>query len=147
MATFQKFSKEQWSHLTNEEKDFHTKRFHESVEKRKKFTIVSTRMLALLCIGVLFFIGYIQLEAIKNYNSIIDEYGTNGFCYLCGQYSLKQCECQYYVEYDYGNFKMPEPNFTKMSKELAEYNVQTCESYDYYILEKEKELFNYNFSK
>ncbi len=130
MVKFEKIPLEKWKALPQDEKDYYTLEFNKSVEKRQRLTILITRAIAILLIGVLFFIGYAQIQAVKNYDEIIDEYGSDGFCYLCGKSTLKKCECQYYTRYDYGNRDMGEPNITKIALETAEYNVGVCKDYD-----------------
>ncbi|MCK9430214.1 MAG: hypothetical protein M0R17_09445 [Candidatus Omnitrophica bacterium] len=123
--SFKKVSKEEWLKLSQEEKDYLTFEFNKSVEKRKKLTIILTRSLALICIFVLFWIGFVQFKAVNNYNEIIDEYGSDGYCYLCGEYSLKKCECQYFES----SFIINNPNlFENYSTNLANYNTQKCSS-------------------
>lgn len=64
--------------------------------------------------------GYVQLQSVRNYNEKLDEYGSLGFCALCGEYSLKKCECQYDEQYYKDN------DYSNISKELSEYNLQKC---------------------
>lgn len=130
----EKFSKEQWFKLSKEEQDFYTFEFNKSVEKRKRLTILFTRIIALFFILALFYIGYIQFEAVKSYNQKIDEYGNLGYCYLCGEKALRRCECQYNYNV-YG-----EANYTAVSNELANYNIQKCSKIDPKSLEVK--LFN-----
>ncbi len=117
---FQKIKKEDWEKLTQSERDLLNLKFQESIESRKKWTLIITRTLALIFIGVLFFIGYAQLESVRNYNKNLDEYGTMGFCSLCGEYNLKKCECVYNEEY----YKQVDRE--NVSKYLSEYNRQSC---------------------
>lgn len=141
MSSFKKIPKEKWDKLSPEDREYHTFEFNKSVERRKRITIISTRIIAILCIFVLFYIGYVQLEAVKNYQEKIDKYGTQGYCYLCGEYTLKKCECQYY---NFGILKdqVLAPNITKISLETAEYNTGKCLSYDNYQELKINEFIN-----
>lgn len=116
--TFQKIPKEQWLKLSKEEKDYYTLEFNKDVEKRKRKTIIVTRGIALLCIFAMFWIGYVQLQAVNNYNEAIDKYGSNGYCYLCGEYAGKKCECQYFSI----GYVVPD-NYSTIT---AEYNAKQC---------------------
>jgi len=144
--TFQKIPKEQWLKLSQEEKNYYTLEFQKSVEKRQRITIFITRAIAIFCIFALFWIGYVQLQAVRNYEVAVDKYGVEGYCYLCGELAFKRCECEYYKEMDYGNIRMPEPNYTQISNELANYNVQGCKPFDYFIDNKIDEISKKNLT-
>ena len=143
---FKKIPKEKWLSLSKEEKEFYTLEFNKSIEKRKRISLLATRTIAIIFIVVLVFMGFVQLKAIKNYDEIIDKYGSMGHCYLCGTQAMKKCECQYYKTYDYGNIQMELPNYTKIKEELSQYNIESCKPYDYYIKDKEQEISNLNIS-
>ena len=132
---FKKIPKEEWLKLSKEEQDYFTFEFNKSVEKRKRITLIITRTLALLCIFMLFWIGFVQFKAIENYNEIIDIYGNNGYCYLCGEKTLKACECQYFTnEFVLENRYI----FDNYSKVVAEYNGKKCSG----MKVNENEIYN-----
>jgi len=116
---FKKISKEEWMKLSKTEQDFLTLEFNKSVEERKKRTIVVTRTIAVLCVLVLFFIGIGQILMAQNSSAILEKYGVNGYCYLCGEYATKKCDCIYFDT----NFPRDMENY---SLELANYNSQVC---------------------
>lgn len=122
-----KFSKEEWFKLTPQEREFHTLEFNKAVEKRQKTTIIVTRTIALLLVMFLFFYGFILLKSANEYNKIKEEYGKDGFCYMCGLESLKKCECQYISGYVGQNDYILE-NLENYSIKLAEYNGKKCSS-------------------
>lgn len=118
----EKIPKEQWFKMSQEERDHLTFEFNKSVEQRKKWTIIITRAIAILCVLALLFIGVIQWRALEEYGKIKDQYGQDAFCYLCGLEELKKCECQYYSVRD----GLVPTNKTEVGLALAEYNTQSC---------------------
>jgi hypothetical protein len=120
---FKKISKSEWDALSQEDKDYFNLEFNKSVENRKRLTLIVTRTIAIVCIFVLFWIGFVQFRAVENYNSIIDRYGSNGYCYLCGQTTLKSCECQYFTsEFVLENRDI----FENYSIVTAQHNTKDC---------------------
>ncbi len=120
--TYQKISKEEWLKLSKEEKDYLTLDFNKSVEKRKRITIFITRSIALLCVLTLLSMAYFNFSSISKEKQIIEKYGSAGYCYLCGQYASRKCECVYF-----SNGLKPD-NMTKWKSDLAEYNSKSCKS-------------------
>jgi len=132
---FKKIPKEDWFKLSQEERDFFIFEFNKDVERRRVITLVSTRALALVCIFVLFWVGFVQFQAIKNYDEVIDKYGNNGYCYLCGEKTLKVCDCQYFTD----DFVIENrERFKNYSNVVAEYNSKGCSS----LKVVENEMFN-----
>jgi len=123
---FEKIPLEKWKTLTKEEQDYYTLEFQKSREKRERFTIISTRIIALIFIVVLFNMGYVQLQSVRSYEEKLDTYGTMGFCALCGEATLKRCECQYQKT----EFGMNPVNRTALAEELSEYNARTCAPFE-----------------
>lgn len=119
---FEKISKEEWLKLPKEEQDFLNLEFQKSIEKRKRSTIIITRSIALLCILGLFFMGIIQIITYNDNQKIMEKYGMNGYCYLCGEYSLKKCDCSYFSA---GFIPQDIKNYTN---QIAEYNSNSCDS-------------------
>lgn len=120
---FKKISKSEWDALSREDKEYFTLEFNKSVEKRKKNTIIITRAIALLCIFVLFCIGFVQFKAIENTSFILSKYGNEGYCYLCGQTTLKSCNCQYFTSDFITENKEIFENYSIIT---AEHNVLSC---------------------
>lgn len=119
-----KIPKEKWMNFSEEEKRFYELEYKKAFERNKRFTVISTRAIALLCVFALFFIGFAMLNAVKEYGQIKDTYGDDAFCYLCGLESLKKCECQYQsTMYSHDDFMLTE----EYALGLAEYNSQQCE--------------------
>jgi hypothetical protein len=116
----EKISKEEWLKLSQEERDYITLRFNETIEKRKRVALYVTRGIAIVCVLALFFIGYAQLQASISYGAVKDKYGKDAYCYLCGVESLRKCECIYW-ELGY----RPD-NMTDYQERLGEYNIQAC---------------------
>ena len=73
----QKIPKEEWLKLSQEERDYITLRFNESIEKRKRIALYVTRGIAIVCVLALFFIGYAQLQASITYGAVKDKYGED----------------------------------------------------------------------
>lgn len=110
--------------FSEEEKRFYELEYKKAFERNKRFTVISTRAIALICIFALFFIGFAMINAVKEYGQIKDQYGDEAFCYLCGLESLKKCECQYQSQRDsYDDYMLTE----NYSLELAEYNIKECQ--------------------
>jgi hypothetical protein len=141
--TFQKIPKEEWLKMSQEEKDYHTLEFKESIEKRQRLMIIATRTIAIFFILGLFYIGYAQIEQARLIDSKVKEYGQYGYCALCGEYNMKKCECQYVKKYYAGNILVDDgTNTTKLKQELADYNSKSCLSWDDYTKQKEKEALD-----
>lgn len=110
--------------FSEDEKRYHELEYKKAFERSKRLTIISTRIIALICIFALFFIGFAMLTQVKEYGKIKDQYGEQAFCYLCGLETNKQCDCVYQsLMHDYDDFKLSE----NYSLYLAEYNSQVCQ--------------------
>lgn len=117
---FQKIPKEEWLKLSKEEQDYFNLEFNKSVEKRRIITIAITRGIAVGLVIVLFFIGFVQLKVANSANQVIDKYGANGYCYLCGQYTLRMCQCLSFTP------DAQPKDMNNYSLELAQYNTRAC---------------------
>ena len=118
-----KIPKEVWLKFSKEERSYHELEYKKAFERNKRFTVVSTRIGALLLIIAFFFIGFVMLNAVKEYGQIQDKYGDQAFCYLCGLESHKKCECEYQSGiYDFDDYKLTEA----YELQLAEYNSKEC---------------------
>jgi len=109
--------------LSEDEKRFYELEYKKAFERNKRLTIVSTRVIALICVFALFFIGVAMQQQVKEYGKIKDQYGSQAFCYLCGLETHKSCECVYYsTVYKNDQYKLTEEYYLQ----LAEENAQQC---------------------
>lgn len=119
-----KIPKKVWLGFSEDEKRYHELEYKKAFERNKRFTVISTRVIALICIFALFFIGFAMLQNAKEYGQIKDKYGPRAFCYMCGLESKKKCECEEYSSvYGYDKEHKLSENY---SVELAEYNSRVC---------------------
>jgi hypothetical protein len=97
----------------------------ESKEKFRRFLLISSRVIALLLVFAIFFIGFVQINYVKEVNQIKAEYGSNGYCYLCGIETGKSCNCNYLPE-----LVLMNENFDiKVHLDnIATMNVEKCEN-------------------
>lgn len=123
---FNKFTKEDWFKLTKEEQEFHTLEFKQDIEKRKKITLYSTRIISIFLILALVWMGFVQLEAIKNYDATIDKYGSLGHCYLCGLQNYRTTSCYYPSDEERQQITYKTFNYSAKGLEIAENNIKAC---------------------
>lgn len=124
--SYKKIPKSEWDLLSQSDKDFYTLKFNEDVEKRKRIVIFVTRLIALLLIGALFYIGWVQLEVTKGATNAIQKYGSLGYCYLCGYENLRTCDCTY-NQIDWGvETNNIYSNRTLLREMIAEQNIRSC---------------------
>ena len=120
-----KIPKKQWDKFSEDEKRFHELEYKKAFENNRRITIISTRVIALICIFVLFFIGYAMLKSAEEVGMIKDQYGSQAYCYLCGLETHKECSCIYTSRmFGSDDYKLREEYFL----ELAEANSQRCNS-------------------
>lgn len=121
--SLEKIPKKVWMNFSEEEKRYHELEYKKAFENNRKFMIVSTRAVALLCVLALFFIGFAMLQSVKEYGQIKDQYGPQAFCYLCGLETKKSCSCvEYSVLYGYDSYKLTD----EYALQLAENNAKKC---------------------
>ena len=96
-----------------------------SKEVFRRRLLVSTRIIALVLVLAIVWIGFIQIKYVKEVNEIKAEYGSLGYCYLCGLETYRRCECQYYTDLQTKN---PNFNLTAIAQETALSNVRKCEN-------------------
>ena len=121
--SLKKIPKKVWMNFSEDEKRYHELEYEKAFERNKRFTIISTRAIALFCIFVLLFIGFAMLQNVKEYGQIKDQYGSQAFCYLCGLETKKSCSCvEYSVLYGYDDYKLTDDYLLQ----LAEGNAQRC---------------------
>ncbi len=109
--------------FSEDEKRFHELEYQKAFERNRQLTIISTRVIAVICIFALFFVGFAMLNSAKEVGIIKDKYGSQAYCYLCGLETHKSCSCEYYsTVYKYDNYKLTDEYYLK----LAEDNSQRC---------------------
>ena len=93
-------------------------------EKFRRRLLISSRILGVLLIVAIFWIGFVQVQYMKDVNQIKAEYGSLGYCYLCGLEAGRSCSCNYISDIDMRN-----PNFDVRDyfKNIASSNVIQCE--------------------
>lgn len=94
------------------------------MEKFRRKLLISTRVIAFLLVLAIVWIGYVQMNYAKEVSDIKSQYGSLGYCYMCGLETYRQCSCQYVQP---GEFKFL--NLTDVRLKTAEANVKVCESY------------------
>lgn len=96
-----------------------------SKEKFRRKLLLLTRLGAILLVLAIVWVGYIQVKYVNEVNKIKAEYGSLGYCYLCGIETYRRCECQYFsdIERKSDNF-----NLTAIAENTANYNVRKCEN-------------------
>jgi len=139
---FEKIKKEDWLKLTKEEQDYYTLKFRDSQEKTHKLFLYVTRGIAILCILSLFYIGYTQMKVVTSDTAIREQYGSLGYCYLCGLETFRTCSCQYHEFYDATNTYKP-INLTEVALKTANKNIEPCPAKDW----QGRSLIDFNISK
>lgn len=94
-----------------------------SKEKFRRGLLISTRVIAVLLICAIIWVGFVQIAYVKEVNQIRAKYGSLGYCYLCGQETLRMCKCQYRPDIER---KMGIYNITDLQQQTALANVQSC---------------------
>jgi len=64
-------------------------------EKFRRKLLISSRVIGMLLILAIFWVGFIQIKYVNNINSIKLEYGDSAYCYLCGLENGRSCSCNY----------------------------------------------------
>lgn len=70
---------------------------YNSIKFRKKLLIIS-RIIAVLLVFAIIYVGFIQMKYAKEFNDLRSKYGSNAYCYMCGLESGKSCTCVYMPE-------------------------------------------------
>lgn len=91
----------------------------ENKEKFRRKLLIASRLIAVLLILALFWIGYAQVSYCKEVRKIMNENGELGYCYMCGKESLRKCECQY-------NHALTNVDYDILSNTTAHYNIRKC---------------------
>ena len=62
-----------------------------SKENFRRKLLIFSRIIAVLLIVGIFFIGVIQIKYVNEVNELKGEYGSAGYCYLCGLETARSC--------------------------------------------------------
>ena len=93
-------------------------------EKFRRRLLISSRILGVLLIVAIFWIGFVQVQYMKDVNQIKAEYGSLGYCYLCGLENGRSCHCNYIPDIVLNN-----PDFDReyYFRNIATSNIIPCE--------------------
>jgi len=93
-------------------------------EKFRRKLLISSRVIGVLLILAIFWVGFIQIKYVSHINSIKTEYGDYAYCYLCGLESGRSCSCNYVSDLALNN-----PNFDwdTYLENIAASNAFPCE--------------------
>jgi hypothetical protein len=96
-----------------------------SKEKFRRVLLISTRVIAMLLVLAIVWIGFLQLTYVKEVNQIRGNYGSLGYCYMCGLETYRICSCQYRpdLERTMGDKIL---NMTAIAQETALMNTIPC---------------------
>ena len=107
----------------------------ESQERFRRKLSIASRIIAIMLIGAIVFIGFIQIQYAKDIGALKDKYGSLASCYLCGQENLRKCECQYIPQ-----LLADSSNISAIAEQTARNNVLRCpnvNSQEYKLLQYE----------
>lgn len=93
-------------------------------EKFRRRLLISSRILGVLLIVAIFWIGFVQVQYMKDVNKIKAEYGSLGYCYLCGLENGRSCSCNYISDIEMSN---PDFDIRYYFENIASSNVIQCE--------------------
>jgi len=93
-------------------------------ERFRRRLLISSRVIGVLLILSIFFVGYIQIKYVGKINSIKTEHGKLAYCYLCGLENGRSCSCNYQYDLMLGN------NFDRKAyfENIANLNIEPCEN-------------------
>jgi len=116
-----KISKEEWFKLSPEEREHRKLEYSKDVWKFKKKLFIVSRVIAIMLILAIVWIGYIQMMYVQDLRDLQEKHGNNIWCYMCGLKGGKSCECVYYNDIELENL-----NMSNELLKLAENNIQKC---------------------
>lgn len=87
--------------------------------------LIASRILSFLLILGIFFIGFVQIKYAKEVNQIKSQYGSNGYCYMCGKETGKKCSCSYFPDVLLRTNQIEIKNYLES---IAEMNTLPCEN-------------------
>jgi len=64
-------------------------------EKFRRQLLITSRVIGILLVLAIFWIGFIQIKYVQEVNNIRAEYGSLGYCYMCGLETGRSCTCNY----------------------------------------------------
>ena len=97
----------------------------ENKEKFRRKLLISSRIIGVLLILAIFWIGFIQIKYVAKINAIKTEYGEGAYCYLCGLENGRSCSCNYISDMDARNPDFDSENYLE---NIAIGNVAPCEN-------------------
>jgi len=92
-----------------------------SKEKFRRRVIIASRLLALVLIISIFNVAWVQMKYSKDVNKLKSQYGSLGYCYLCGLETYRLCSCQYK-----NRMTMTNSNLTELGIITANNNILPC---------------------
>lgn len=96
------------------------KKEYNSIKFHRKLLIIS-RIIAVLLVFAIIFIGIIQLKYVKEYNDLKNKYGNYAYCYMCGYELGKSCSCVYLPR-----VSLSEESRKTLLQEVAVKNTEIC---------------------
>jgi len=106
-------------------------------EKFRRKLLISSRVIGVLLILAIFWVGFIQIKYVNKVNSIKLEYGKNAYCYLCGLENGRSCSCNYINDMD---FKNPNFDWDSYLENIAFQNTIPCENRNKNLWDIEPEI-------
>lgn len=108
----------------------------ENKERFRRKLLIISRVIGILLVLSIFWIGFIQIKYVNKINQIKAEHGSLGYCYLCGLENGRSCNCNYLP-----NLIINSPNFDKEKylENIAFGNTISCENRNV----KNKDLLNF----
>jgi len=93
-------------------------------EKFRRQLLITSRLIGILLVFAIFWIGFIQIKYVAKINSIKTEYGPNAYCYLCGLENGRSCSCNYIGDLEFNNLNFDLDSYLE---NIATSNVIPCE--------------------
>jgi len=110
-------------------------------EKFRRKLLISSRVIGILLILAIFWVGFIQIKYVNNINFIKLKYGDNAYCYLCGLENGRTCSCNYISDMEARN---PKFDWDTYLENIAIQNTIPCEDRNKHPWDIEPEI---NFTK
>ena len=102
-------------------------------EKFRRKLLISSRVIGVLLVLAIFFIGFTQIKYVAKINEIKSEHGKLAYCYLCGLENGRSCSCNYIPDI------MGNTNLKEWKESIAMRNIIPCEN-------RNKKIDELNFS-
>jgi len=94
-------------------------------ERFRRRLLIGTRVIATLLILSILWIGFVQVKYVKEVNQIKSEYGSVGYCYLCGLEAGRSCTCNFVPELIH---EKDDFSWKDYLQDIANQNVVECEN-------------------